>query len=526
MIYGHDHDYFDATAVHAEAKGFQLADYCSVSRQAIFYPWGSSTEPAGVILAYNIGQDFADAASYVAVDLHDFFGASGEGFGGGCLSTDHRYAYLPARAKNIGAGVVANTLTVRYLTSAPISESSSWESFDVAALGLASTGWVTAVEWKGYVYYTPTRYLGPNVPHGQFLRYDTTQAFTSASAWSAYDLEANVNDRATGFQSIAAHGNYIYLIPFGVGESLLVRYDTTGVFTSAASYEVIDIATLPGGENVKGPTGGLFEGHQLVLVPWRDLSLPAGQQSMSVTAKYDTMRPLSSAAAWTFFNLTGVALTAKGYQFGWRDIYGSLYFVPTANFSIGTPPPFVLWRTANPFTAATSWRAYANPTSPSSTGAAYDPATDTAWLAPYGTEGNSGLITRIRTTRQPALKSPISPVYHFLFSLGELIVASGSGSLGLTLDAHLAGRVRSEYHSRTVTRLPQPRGLRTRALTTATINGQVYAKIWGVYCRTRVTYQAEVVTGRYSSLVRRLRATAYGSVYHKTVENQADVGET
>jgi hypothetical protein len=118
---------------------------------------------------------------------------------------------------------------------------------------------------------------------------------------------------------------------------------------------------------------------------------------MSVAAAYDTRRPLSDPGAWSFFDLTEVHPDARGYMFGWVDRAGFVHFVPTANFATGIAPPFVVWGSGRPFTAASSWTSYPSTGVPPSTGAAYDGTY--AWLAPFGTDatGNSGLITRVRT---------------------------------------------------------------------------------------------------------------------------------
>jgi hypothetical protein len=70
-----------------------------------------------------------------------------------------------------------------------------------------------------------------------------------------------------------------------------------------------------------------------------------------------------------------------------------MWFVPTHNFNDTTAPPaippFVVYNTALPFDAASSWTTYANhgyPTGKSVwlTGCAYDPVSNTAWASAYG----------------------------------------------------------------------------------------------------------------------------------------------
>jgi hypothetical protein len=72
------------------------------------------------------------------------------------------------------------------------------------------------------------------------------------------------------------------------------------------------------------------------------------------------------------------------------DIFGYVWFVPDGAFADGkasvSNPPFVVWNSAAPFSQSSSWTAYPGATalgaeSPSS-GAAYDPSTNTAYTAP------------------------------------------------------------------------------------------------------------------------------------------------
>jgi hypothetical protein len=388
-------DFFDATAVHANARGFQLADYDPQSKQVVFYPWGGiDDDPLGVILSYHANKSFFDKSSYEAVDLTQLISSEAEGFGGGC--TSQGWIYLPAYRKDIGNGVEPNTLMIRYNTAKSISDRSAYETFDVSVLGTTRTGWVTCGSLNGHIYYVPIAQEGtPLVLHGIFLRYNTAKPFSDSSAWEWYDIAKNVNSRAKAFQSMAVKPPHFYLIPFGIGESLIVRYDSTKPFNSPSSYEAFDISTL--NSNVKGPTGGIIAGSTLVIVPWRDLSKPSGnQQIMSVASSFDTTKKLDDATAWKFFDTTNADAGAKGYQFGWADKYGFVHFVPQQR-GFGIVPPFIVWDSGKPFDKASSWKTYSSTGVAPSTGAAYD-GENIAWLAPYGSDGSSGKITRVTIT--------------------------------------------------------------------------------------------------------------------------------
>ena len=103
-------------------------------------------------------------------------------------------------------------------------------------------------------------------------------------------------------------------------------------------------------------------------------------------------KALNDPTAWTYIDLTTVNAKARGYQFGWLDNNGFVWFVPTDNYQATSLPavaPFIVYNSALPFNQASSWAAYVNNGAPDGmgiwlTGAAYNPATNTAWMAGYG----------------------------------------------------------------------------------------------------------------------------------------------
>jgi hypothetical protein len=207
-----------------------------------------------------------------------------------------------------------------------------------------------------------------------------------------------------GMQSMAYMAPYVYLIPFLNGTysapkaaSKIVRYDTSKPLGSASSYETFDLATLaaPGLESqLNGFTGGIPVGKNLVLVPWGSRNL---SKTNSVALLFDTTQPLADKSAWQVMDLTTVDPKAGGYQFGWLDRNGYVWFVPTHNYDGFKPaiPPFIAWNSQVPFTCASSWKSYPDSQPIWSCGAAYDPATNTAWLSPYGEPAGGSLVASI-----------------------------------------------------------------------------------------------------------------------------------
>jgi len=367
------------------ARGLRQRDYC------LFKPFGA----LGVVLAYHTDQDFSSPTSYQAVDLTSLIGPSAEGFGCGCTDDVDDYVYFVPFRKDIVPGTIEkNGLAIRFDTSKDISDITAYDTFDLETTAVPRIGWATCVYLNDYVYYMPVAEADTYTEHGTLLRYNTNEAFDNPMAWEYAGLELMVDANAKGFQSTAAKDPYVYLIPFDTGSGLIVRYDTNLDYHQGSSYEKFDLTTLH--PDAKGFTGGMLIRNTLVLVPWRDLSrLSPLNQIMSVAAAFDTTKDLDDASAWTFFDLTQVDAGAKGYQGGWADKNGFVSFVPQQR-GFGIVPPFVVWNSSKPFDDPDSWKTYDSSEVIPSTGAAYDSATNTAWLAPFGIGGDGGKITKVQ----------------------------------------------------------------------------------------------------------------------------------
>lgn len=402
-------DTFDATQVHPEAKGYQLADYDPKSKKVIFYPWGDIvTNPHGVLLAYHTDKDFFSPQSYDAVDLTVLVDPDAQGFGTGFIDSMATWSYfVPFRKRYQDFKQVPNDLAVRFNLSKEIKDATAYEVFRLSAMTNPppQLGWITGAFANEYAFYLP--YGTPiatdpwHLLHGILLRYDSRMEFDNPDAWSWFDLK-QVDTNAVGFQSIAAKGNALFLVPYYPGKDVLVRYDLTMPLNSIGSYQKVKLTDLH--PEARGYTGAIIAGEFLILVPWRNINL-ANQadpnQSASVAAAYDTRKSLNDPTAWSFIDLKDIDSRAKGYQFGWYDRNGFVHFVPSHDFSVKAPPPFVVWNSKKSFTDPKAWLVFSETSGVSSTGAAYD-GNFTAWLAPYGKAGdaihpgNSGLITRVK----------------------------------------------------------------------------------------------------------------------------------
>lgn len=382
---------FDPTAVHPDARRFQLADYDRKRNQVIFYPEGEFPFPLvrhptalGTLLTYDVGREFKDLRSYHAYDLTQLVDPSAGGFCGGFLDENDDYAYLVPLYKvtpkqgPLSRPVAPNGLAVRVDLNRDLNTPAAYQKFDFGTLGLPQTGYCDGIGVHGYEFFVPVKEIHSKL-NGFLLRYDSSKDFRSRSAWSWFDL-TTINADATGFQSVAYAPPYIYLVPFF--KSVLVRYNTTLPLQAASSYEVFDLRNVT--SQPVGLTGALVVGNDLVLIPWDD---PKHLRAVTIALLYNTRKSLTAAESWTSIDLKKVDPRAGGYQFGWLDKNGFVWFVPD-NFLFFGVPPLITWNSRLPFDQPSSWKTYPSAGIPPSTGAAYDPKTNTAWLAPYGTPKN------------------------------------------------------------------------------------------------------------------------------------------
>lgn len=403
--------YLTPTTLTANAFSYQMADYDQARHQVLFYPYGSVTKPygnSGVLLAYNVSSatTFTMASSWTTADVSQLVGPNAVNFGGGFLDTSDTHAYLPAGPgyEAVGdAAVSKQSLAMQWDLAkayANPNDPTAYATMDLRTLpGIPNVGGFSGIFANGYAYLCPTIDSETGLFHGVLIRYDASGSFSDTSSWQWFNMNTIASPPDPdlgGMQSMAYVAPYVYLLPFANGTdknvvqaSKLVRYDTTKDFGSASSYETLDLTTLPVPSGIqpklKGFTGGIVVGTRLVLVPW---GLRNDMQTESISLLYDTTKDLTDPTAWEYLDLTTVNMKAGGYQFGWLDKHGYVWFVPTHNYdATSTPdvPPYVAWNTALPFASATSWTSYPNTVPNWLTGAAYDPSTDTAWLASYGT---------------------------------------------------------------------------------------------------------------------------------------------
>ncbi|HVO33220.1 MAG TPA: T9SS type A sorting domain-containing protein [Elusimicrobiota bacterium] len=438
--------FFNPTTISTQAWSYQMADYDAARNQVLFYPYGSldiSTGTMGTLISFNVSagtQNFATGGDWTSVDLTRFGGPNAVNFGGGLLDPSDTYAYLPSRSFN-GTSLAAK-INLAAMAANP-NDPAAYSFFDPRTIpGTPSAGGFSGVYADGFVYFAPT--------HSNALaRYDSSQAFTSAAAWQALDLSTIQSGLGGGSQSIAYVAPYVYVIPFvtpgGNGlSSQLIRYDTRQDFLSTSSYQVFDLTQLAASpDNVVpsnlqaqlgGFTGYVVVGTRLVLNPWGASGAGSNKNPITnyVALMFDTTKQLDDPTAWQYIDLRTVNPNAGGYQFAWLDRDGFVFFIPTHNYNMTTTPavpPFVAWNTGLPFNVSSSWTSYSDQPLSWSTGAGYDPATDTAWLSSYGSVTAGTPLTQVQETyaySAPSIAS-VTPSSAAAGSADLVVTVSGAG---------------------------------------------------------------------------------------------------
>ncbi len=244
----------DTTAVNANSKGFIGAAFDG--RYIYFVPYDNGAK-FGQVTRYDTTASFTANGSYsvydmatgdVDVDAKGFVGATFDG----------RYVYFVPYDNGARFGKVA-----RYDTTASFTAAGSYAVYDTTAVHANSKGFNGAVFDGRYIYFVP---FNTGAASGQVTRYDTTASFTAAGSYAVYDTTA-VHANSKGFNGAVFDGRYVYFAPYHNGALFgqVTRYDTTQPFATAGAYSVLDTEAL--NADSVGFAGAAFDGSHVYLVP-------------------------------------------------------------------------------------------------------------------------------------------------------------------------------------------------------------------------------------------------------------------
>ncbi len=162
----------------------------------------------------------------------------------------------PAGSSNMHGDVL------RYDTRAPFASATSWTTFDPSANGVGSNarGYHGGVFDGTYIYFSP--YINSSGPHGEVLRYNTKQSFTTASSWAVFNVSASgIDADAKGYIGAAFDGQFVYFAPYYNGKTYhgkALRYDTKGAYNDKLSWTVYEIGTATKPVTSSGSTTGRY----------------------------------------------------------------------------------------------------------------------------------------------------------------------------------------------------------------------------------------------------------------------------
>jgi hypothetical protein len=264
--------------------------------------------------------------------------------------------------------------------------SSLWSTFDTTTANLQALGFAGATFDGRYVYLAPQN---NGAPDGVVGRYDTTGTFSSAASWSTFDTALLSDAGPKGFNGAAFDGRYLYLVPFNDGASFdgrVARYDTRSPFAAPTSWSTFDASMLH--PNAVGFAGAAFDGRYLYFAPNTNGSSPSG-----LVARYDTRGTFEKTSSWSVFNTTTASSAAAGFVgaiFDGRYVY----FIPSLFEQV------TRYDTESTFGEASSWTTFnvlnVDSNAVGYAGAAYDGRY--VYFAPHGSGATySGVVVRYDT---------------------------------------------------------------------------------------------------------------------------------
>lgn len=246
-----------------------------------------------------------------------------------------------------------------------VADLANWSSFDVSTLNPEANGFFGATFDGRYVYLAPDDNGLTGQTHGHAFRFDTRGVFTSAASWSTFDT-TTLNPAARGFGGAAFDGRYVYFIPHGdevnqsggiylVPSGLLVRFDTHGLFTDASAWTTVDLTML--GDQARGYCGATFDGRYLYLVPQGPnlYQEPPGLTN-SIAVRYDTTAAFADAASYATIDIAPPP-NQPSIRCGAVFDGRYVYFSQNGNGQ-STLGVATRYDTHAPFTASSSWTTF------------------------------------------------------------------------------------------------------------------------------------------------------------------------
>jgi hypothetical protein len=245
---------------------------------------------------YDTSRPFdADAGSFGA---HEPPSVGGFLFQGGCTDGKRVYFapleyYAPPTVAYEGTVLVYDPAGAGFFTD------NSWTVQNIATFNASATGLANCIFDGQYVYFG-------DFVNGVVARYDPTQPVSSSSAWVFFQT-TQVAANLYGYLGLVFTGRYIVFAPWhnaGGFVSTALAYDTQAKFGELTSWTPFDLAATDAGASaVVGYAGGQFDGKYVYFAPHQS----------GVVVRWDSTQPFNSAASWETFDLTTLHAGAAGF---------------------------------------------------------------------------------------------------------------------------------------------------------------------------------------------------------------------
>ena len=256
-------------------------------RYIYFAPYHNGSSRHGEVLRYDTTKSFTDAGSWAT-----YTPGFNAGYVGAIYVTPYVY-FVPYGNNSGNHGDV-----LRYDTRSAFNNLASWASYDAGH----NDGYRGAVSDGRYIYFVPN--WNGSAYHGDVLRYDTTQTFNDAGSWTSYDPGAHgLGTNPTGYAFAAFDNRYIYFAPHKNSSGYhgeVLRYDTTQSFTSLGSWAAYDPGANGVGTDPDGYFGAVFDGRYVYFSPRYN-----GSSAHSEVLRYDTALSFTTPASWSTFSAIG-----------------------------------------------------------------------------------------------------------------------------------------------------------------------------------------------------------------------------
>jgi hypothetical protein len=196
---------FVTTSIAPDAEGFRGGTF---DGRFIYYaPFvgDRSAANAGTVTRYDTtaGGGFANGGAWSSFDISSL-NTNAVGFAGAVF--DGRHVMFVPKVGSIAA---------RFDTQQSLSAAAAWEFLDLTTIDPAVVPFYGGAFDGRYVYLAPeTIYTGGAKFEVLALRFDTTLPFSNLSSWEKFDVYSK-NSGVTGFNGAVFDGAYVYFVPTG-----------------------------------------------------------------------------------------------------------------------------------------------------------------------------------------------------------------------------------------------------------------------------------------------------------------------